>query len=144
MVESRFVQIGTQKLGRRNERDVQVKIIFRIAPCKPFWMRLYQLDVQTSGTYNWETYNWDSTALKLKEEWFADPRWRWQRVPHLGAFVVAHDDCRVPLGSPLGAIHLDAVADEHARGRQEDPLTVLLGLPAAHDSLQLGVVPDQR
>ena len=54
---------GLKKFGRRTERDVQVKIIFRITPCKVFWVRLYQLDVQTSGTYNWETYNWDSTVL---------------------------------------------------------------------------------
>jgi len=33
-VESRLsVQVGTQKFGRRTERDVQVKIIFRIRPC---------------------------------------------------------------------------------------------------------------
>ena len=32
-VESRLhVQVGTQKFGRRTERDVQVKIIFRITP----------------------------------------------------------------------------------------------------------------
>jgi len=32
-VESRlYVQVGTQKFGRRTERDVQVKIIFRITP----------------------------------------------------------------------------------------------------------------
>jgi len=37
--------------------------MFRITPCKVLWMRLYQLDVQTSGTYNWETYNWDCTVL---------------------------------------------------------------------------------
>ena len=42
-VESRLnVQVGTQKFGRRTERDVQVKVIFRITPCKVFWMRLYQ------------------------------------------------------------------------------------------------------
>jgi len=30
-VESRlYVQVGTQKFGRRTERDVQMKIIFRI------------------------------------------------------------------------------------------------------------------
>jgi len=51
-VKSRlYVQVGTQKYGRRTERDVQVKIIFHITPCEVFWMRLYQLDVQTSGTY---------------------------------------------------------------------------------------------
>jgi len=33
-------------------KDVQVKINFRITPFKVFWMRLYELDVQTSGTYN--------------------------------------------------------------------------------------------
>jgi len=65
-VESRlYVQVGTQKFGRRTERDVQVKMIFRITPCKVFWTRLYPLDVQTSGTYNWETYNWDFTVLPL-------------------------------------------------------------------------------
>jgi len=58
-VESRLnVQVGTQKFGRRTERDVQVKIIFRITPCKVFWTRLYHSDVQTRGTYNRETYNW--------------------------------------------------------------------------------------
>jgi len=63
-VKSRlYVQVGTQKFGRRTERDVQEKIIFRITPCQVFWMRLYQWDVQTSGTYNWETYNWDSTVI---------------------------------------------------------------------------------
>jgi len=52
-VESRlYVHVGTQKFRRRTERDVQVKIIFRITPCEVFWMRLHQLDVQTSGTYN--------------------------------------------------------------------------------------------
>jgi len=52
-VKSRlYVQVGTQKVGRRTERDVQVKIIFRITPCEVFWMRLNELDVQTSGTYN--------------------------------------------------------------------------------------------
>jgi len=54
-VESRlYVQVGTQKFGRRTdcERDVQVKIISRITPCKVFWIRLHQWDVQTSGTYN--------------------------------------------------------------------------------------------
>jgi len=57
-VESRlYVQVGTQKFGRKTERDVQVKIIFRIRPCKVFWTRQYRLDAQTSGTYNWETYN---------------------------------------------------------------------------------------
>ena len=62
-VESRlYVQVGTQKFGRRTERDVQVKIIFRITLCKVFWMILYELDVQTSGTCNWETYNWDSNV----------------------------------------------------------------------------------
>jgi len=40
------------------KRDVQVKIIFCITPCKIFWMRLYQLDVQRSGTYNSETNDW--------------------------------------------------------------------------------------
>jgi len=63
-VESRlYMQIGTQKFGCRTERDVQVKIISRIRPCKVFW-KLYELNVQTSGTYNWETYNWDSTVLQ--------------------------------------------------------------------------------
>ena len=63
-VESRlYVRVRTQKLGRRTERDVQVKIIFRITPCEVIWTRLYQLDIQTSGTYDWETYNWDSTVL---------------------------------------------------------------------------------
>ena len=33
-----YVQIGTQKFGRRTERDVEVKIIFRITPCKVFWI----------------------------------------------------------------------------------------------------------
>jgi len=64
-VESRlYVRVGTQNFGRRTESDVQVKIIFRITPCKVLWMRLYryQLDVQTSGIYNWETYKWDSTV----------------------------------------------------------------------------------
>ena len=28
-----YLQVGTQKFGRRTERDVQVKIISRIAPC---------------------------------------------------------------------------------------------------------------
>ena len=52
-VKSRlYVQVGTKKFGRRTERDVQVKIILRITPCKVFWIRLYRLDVQTSGTYN--------------------------------------------------------------------------------------------
>jgi len=52
-VKSRlYVHAGTQKFGRRTERDVQVKIIVRLTPCKVFWMRLYQLDAQTSGTYN--------------------------------------------------------------------------------------------
>ena len=42
-VKSRlYVQVGTQKFGRRTERDVQVKIIFRITLCKVFGMRLYQ------------------------------------------------------------------------------------------------------
>ena len=39
------VRVGTQKFGRRTDRDVQVKIIRRITPCKVFWTRLYQLDV---------------------------------------------------------------------------------------------------
>ena len=40
-VESRlYVRVGTQKFGRRTERDEQVKIIFRITPCKVFWMSL--------------------------------------------------------------------------------------------------------
>jgi len=65
-VESRlYVQVGTQKFGRRTERDVQVKIIFRITPCKVFWTRLDRLDVQTSGTYNWDTYNWDSSVISF-------------------------------------------------------------------------------
>ena len=52
-VESRlYVQVETQKFGRRTERDVQVKIIFRIRPCEVFWTRQYRLEVQTSGTYN--------------------------------------------------------------------------------------------
>jgi len=52
-VESRlYVQVGTQKFGRRTERDAQVKIIFRITQCKVFWMRLYQLDEKTSGNHN--------------------------------------------------------------------------------------------
>ena len=46
------VQVGTQKFGRRNKRDEQEKKIFRITPRKVFWMRLYQMDVQTSRTYN--------------------------------------------------------------------------------------------
>ena len=54
------------------ERDVQVKIIFRITPCKVLWMRRYQLDVQTSGTYNWETYSWDSTALTFLQSIVVD------------------------------------------------------------------------
>jgi len=34
-VKSRlYVQVGTKKFGRRTERDVQVKITFRITPCK--------------------------------------------------------------------------------------------------------------
>jgi len=49
---SEYVQVGTQKFGRRTERDVQVKIILRITTCKVFWMRLNQLDVKTSGAYN--------------------------------------------------------------------------------------------
>jgi len=57
-----YVQVGTQKFGRRTERDVQVKITIRITLCKVFRTGLYQLDVQTRGTYNWETYNWDSTV----------------------------------------------------------------------------------
>jgi len=66
-VESRlYVWVGSQKFGRRTERDAQVKIIFRITPCKVFWTRLQQLDVQTSGTYNWETCNWDSTVVNRK------------------------------------------------------------------------------
>ena len=33
-VESQLnVQVGTQKLGRRTERDVQEKIFFRVMPC---------------------------------------------------------------------------------------------------------------
>jgi len=33
IVESRlYVQVGTQKFGRRTERDVQMKILFRITP----------------------------------------------------------------------------------------------------------------
>jgi len=60
-----YVQVGTQKFGRRTERDVQVKIIFGITPCNVFWMRVYQSDVQTSGTYNWETYNWDFTVDQM-------------------------------------------------------------------------------
>ena len=47
-----YVHVGTQKFRRRTERDVQVKIIFHTTPCKVFWMRMYQLDAQTSGTYN--------------------------------------------------------------------------------------------
>jgi len=46
-----YVQVGTEKIGRRTERDAQVKIIFCITPCKVFWMILYQLDVQTIGTH---------------------------------------------------------------------------------------------
>jgi len=59
----------TSKTGLKNLdvelRDAKVKIIFRITPCKVFWTRLYQLDVQMRGTYNWETYNWDSNVLQL-------------------------------------------------------------------------------
>jgi len=76
-VESRlYVQSGAQKFGRRTESDVQVKIIFRIMACKVFWMRLYPLEVQTRGTYDWETYNWDSMfdlshfLLKLQTRMF--------------------------------------------------------------------------
>jgi len=58
-----YVQFGTQKFGRGTERDVQVKVIYRTTPCKVLWMKLYQMDVQTRGTYNWETYNWDSTPF---------------------------------------------------------------------------------
>jgi len=48
IVESRlYVQVGTQKFGRRTESDVQVKIVFRITPCNVFWMRQYQLNVET-------------------------------------------------------------------------------------------------
>ena len=37
-VESRlYVQVGTQKFGCWTERDLQVKIIFRITLCKVFW-----------------------------------------------------------------------------------------------------------
>jgi len=75
------VQVGTKKFGRRAERDVQVKIIFRITPCKEFWMRLYQWDVQTSGTYNWETYNWDSTVF-----WNLTPEF-WMTWSHLLLFL---------------------------------------------------------
>jgi len=65
-MESRlYVQVGTQKLGRRTERD-KVKVIFRKMPCKVFRTRLYQLDVQTSGSYNWETYSWDSTVIDFQ------------------------------------------------------------------------------
>jgi len=38
--------VGTKKFERRTEREEQVKIIFRVAPCKAFFMSLYQLDVQ--------------------------------------------------------------------------------------------------
>jgi len=46
-VESRlYVQVGTQKFGRRTERDVQVKIIFRMTPCMKHSGRDY-----SNGTY---------------------------------------------------------------------------------------------
>jgi len=54
-------------------------------------MRLYQLDAQTSGTYNWETYNWDSTVqpnmgrfrrLKgMKVVFVCSMRWRLSVMP---------------------------------------------------------------
>jgi len=40
-----YIQVGTQK-GRRTERDVNVKIIFHLTPCKVLWTR-----DDTNGTY---------------------------------------------------------------------------------------------
>jgi len=75
-VESRlYIRVRIQKFGRRTETDVQVKIIFRTTTCKV--LRLYQLDVQTSGTYNWETCNWHYCRSFLQ-----GPIWK-QHGPHL-------------------------------------------------------------